>query len=55
MRTLLSMETAEYFNDDGTIRQQQLGLEYLKCYSWELYPTVKGQPPLDTSVAFENT
>ena len=54
-RLLLSMETGEYFNPDGTVRQQQLGLEYMKCYSWELYPTVKGQPPLDNSVAFENT
>ena len=49
------MEAGEYFNEDGSVRQQQLGLEYIKCSSWELYPTVKGQPPLDSSVAFEET
>ena len=55
MRTMIDMEEGNYFNEDGTIRRQQLGMDYIKCQSWELYPTIKGPKNMDDSVAFQNT
>ena len=54
-RCLIDMEEGNSFNEDGTIRRQQLGMDYIKCQSWELYPTIKGPPNFDDSVAFQNT
>jgi len=53
-RILIVGEEGNYFAEDGAVRND-LGAEYVKCQSWELYPRVKGQPPLDDSVAFHNT
>ena len=32
-----------------------MGLEYVKCDEWSLFPNVKGPRPLEDSVEFENS
>ena len=54
-RTLIDQDNGEWFLEDGTVRNNDLGIEYVKCNNWELYPTVKGPAPADDSVRFEDS
>ena len=47
---LIDMEKGNFFNQDGTVRNQELGIDYIKCDEWSLSPTVKGPKTLDEAV-----
>lgn len=46
---LIAHDSGDYFNENGSIKTQ-LGLDYVKCRSWRIDPSIKAPKPIEDPI-----